>query len=340
MTPDHSPLPPEGATQSAYLRLRVAPEAINAAILDHPEFATFKAQVTHRFEAWRTTAAAQFKAFDKDGRPKALLETVSESLLAAFREALLLDAYDVYQHLMDYVEATLLDDAYRIAEEGWTEAAKPRLIVEDKARKTKVRPDFAVGRKKYQAELIPPARIIARYFAADQAAIDALEAALATLEQQLEEIAEEQGGEGGLLEDAKNDKDKLTKASVAARMKEIRTDRDAAEERKALQGYLALGEQEAETAAKLKAAQDGLMEKVLAKYSTLTEDEVKVLVVDDKWLATVSTAVQGELDCVSQALTDRVDQLAVRYAVPMPKMTEDLAALAHKVDAHLLRMSS
>ena len=39
--------------------------------------------------------------------------------------------------------------------------------------------------------------------------------------QQIEEMAEEHGGEDGLLADAKNDKDKLTKASVAARLKEI-----------------------------------------------------------------------------------------------------------------------
>ena len=65
---------------------------------------------------------------------------------------------------------------------------------------------------KYKAELIPPALVIARYFAAEQAAIEKLEAEVAAIEQQMEEMAEEHGGEEGLLADAKNDKDKLTKA--------------------------------------------------------------------------------------------------------------------------------
>jgi type I restriction enzyme M protein len=71
-------------------------------------------------------------------------------------------------------------------------------------------------------------------------------------------------------------------------------------------------EQEAATAIKLSNAQEGLMEKVGAKYPTLSEDEIKTLVVDDKWLATLAAAVRGELDRVSQTLTGRVRQLAER----------------------------
>jgi type I restriction enzyme M protein len=225
-----------------------------------------------------------------------------------------------------------------IVGDGWREAATLRLITEDKDRKTKVKPDFTIGRQKYKAELIPPALVIARYYAKEQAAIDALEAQLAALAQQIEEMAEERGGEGGLLEDAKNDKDKLTKASVAARLKDIKKDAEAADERKALQDYLTLSEQEADTGAKLKAAQDALMEKVAAKYGQLTEDEIKALVVDDKWLATVATAVQGELDRVSQTLTGRIRQLAERYATSLPKLTDEVAMLAGRVGGHLQKM--
>jgi type I restriction enzyme M protein len=326
------------ADRPGYARLRVPVADIKATIFGHPEFTTFTATVMQSFTAWRAATAPRLKAFGKDGHPKALIETTAESLLEAFRAAPLLDAYDVYQHLMDYVDETLRDDAWRIAEEGWLEAAKARLIIEDKATKNKARPDFAIGRKKYQAELIPAGLLIARYFAAEQAAIEALELSRAGLEQQMEEMAEEQGGEGGLLEDAKNDKDKLTKASATARLKEIRTDRDAAEERQALQEYLALVEQEGGVAAKLKAAQDALMEKVLAKYAKLTEDEVKALMVDDKWLAMVSAAVQGELDRVSQALTGRVRHLAECYHAPLYQLTEGVADLARRVDEHLRKM--
>ena len=59
---------------------------------------------------------------------------------------------------------------------------------------------------------------------------------------------------------------------------------------------------------------------------------------DDKWLATIAAAVQGELDRVSQTLTGRIRQLAERYATPLPELTTEVAALETKVSRHLERM--
>lgn len=151
-------------------------------------------------------------------------------------------------------------------------------------------------------------------------------------------MAEEHGAEEGLLADAANDKGNLTKASVTARLKEIKADADAADELKALKDYVALVEQEAATADKLAAAQDALIEKVAARYPKLTEDEIKTHVVDDKWLGMLAAAVQGELDRVSQTLTGRIRQLAERYATPLPQLTDEVAALAARVDGHLKKM--
>ena len=75
----------------------------------------------------------------------------------------------------------------------------------------------------------------------------------------------------------------------------------------------------------MKDAQKALEAKVAAKYAKLTEDEIKTLVVDDKWLATLAADVQSELDRVSQALTGRIRQLAERYATPLPQLTDEVA---------------
>ena len=82
------------------------------------------------------------------------------------------------------------------------------------------------------------------------------------------------------------------------------------------------------------------MAKVTAQYGKLTEEEIKTLVVDDKWLATLAVAVQSELDRVSQSLTGRIQQLAERYATPLPKLNEELEALAARVDEHLKKMGA
>jgi type I restriction enzyme M protein len=213
-------------------------------------------------------------------------------------------------------------------------------VIEDKTRKTKAKPDFIVGKKKYQTELIPPALVIARYYAKEQAAIEALEAQIAAIQQQIEEMAEEHGGEEGLLAEAFTEKGTLTAKSVKDRLKQLAVDSGqwTVEEEDALTGWLKLAQQEADTGAELKSAQDALMAKVAVKYGQLNEAEIKTLVVDDKWLATLAAAVQGELDRVSQTLTGRIRELAERYATPLPQITEEVSELEAKVAKHLERM--
>ena len=76
----------------------------------------------------------------------------------------------------------------------------------------------------------------------------------------------------------------------------------------------------------------------LAKYSNLTVDEIKSLVVDDKWMASLADAIHGELERISQALTQRVKKLAERYETPLPLAAHQVAELEARVNRHLERM--
>ena len=330
----------ESAGRPGYLQLKMPIAEVKSTILGHPEFVAFKDTVHALFERWCSATRPRLIGFDKDGHPKALIEAIAEDLLATFQGAKLLDPYGVYQHLMSYWADTIQDDCYLIAADGWKEAAQPRLIVEEKGKKLKIKPDFVVDKKKYQAELVPPSLIIQRWFASEQAAIDQLEADLAAVEQQIEEMAEEHGGEEGLLSEAVNDKGKLTKAAAITRLREIKEDSDAADERKALSDVLALVETEATTAERCKRQRESLTTAIAAKYPKLTEVEIETLVVDDKWLATLTATVGSELGRVSRVLAGRVRELAERYAIPLPKLADDAAAFTARVEAHLKKMGA
>ncbi len=340
VVPAVRPLLFESAGRPGYSVLKLPAGEIKAAILAHAEFAAFNASVTALFARWKHANAQLLNAIKAGDHPKALIETLSEELLAIFGKARLIDPYDVYQHLMDYWAATMQDDVYLVAHAGWVNAAKPRLVVETKEQKTKEQLDFTVGKQKFNSDLIPAALLIARYFAADQAAIEALESEAGVLEQQLDELTEEYGGEGGLLEEVVDEKGKISRKAVAARLKEIGLDPEDAEERKALENYAALLDKQADAKSRLKAAQNALEAKLAAKYGKLTEAEIKTLVVDDKWLAQLAADVQSELDRVSQVLTGRARQLADRYAAPLPQVTAKLKTLAARVDEHLRKMGA
>ncbi len=362
-----SPLPAgegPGVRAVGYSQPRVEASQIKATIFAHPEFTAFNRRVTALFAAWKTANTPLLTGIKRGDRPKRLIESLAENLLDTFRSgetgssfqqcefnetvrpelvegqpcygkrgstssprtvsglldgwtvASLIDPYNVYQHLMDYWAETMQDDAWMIVGDGW-----------------QARVDG-----KPNTDLIPPALIVARYFAAEQAAIEQREAERDAISRQMEEMDEEQGGEDGLLAEAKTDKGKLTKISVKARLAEIRRDPEAAEERKRLDAYAALIEQEAAATKAVRDAQKALDTQVAARYAQLTEAEIKTLVVEDKWLGALSAQVQGELDRVSQTLTGRIRQLAERYATPLPRLMDEVETLAARVDEHLKKM--
>ncbi|MES3008233.1 MAG: N-6 DNA methylase [Pseudomonadota bacterium] len=337
----------QNAGRPGYSTLKLPIADVKPAIFAHPEFTAFTTKARALFTKWQKTSLPLLKGFGQEGHPKQLIETIAEDLLATFKTAPLLDAYDVYQHLMDYWSETLKDDCYLISEAGWIAGAKPREIIQIKNKDNKLvwpeKEDFKSGKRRFKSDLIPADLLIAHYFSVERETIAACEAELASIEQHLDEKREEQSGEDGLLAEViegEGDKQKVTTKALKARLKEIGRDKDYAEERQALEDYAVLLDQQVDAKARLKAAQDDLEIKVGAKYPTLTEDDIKTLVVDDKWLATLATAVQGELDRVSQTLTGRIRQLAERYATPLPKLVDEVAVLAARVDEHLKRMGA
>jgi type I restriction enzyme M protein len=281
--------------------------------------------------------------------PKPVVHTLREDLLAHYTGKPLIGNYAVYQHLMDYSATTLLDDLYLIAAEGW-KASTYRVIETKKGKDGKPGKEVDKG---WACDLVPKPLLVARYFAKEQTAITALEVELESLAAQLAELEEEHGGEEGLYAEL----DKVNKANVAARLKELgasatakgavrtrsvdppgRPDNPDAEELAGLNAWLKLADQEAEAKKKLKKAEAELDQAAYAKYPTLTEAEVKVLVVEDKWLATLSGAIHGEMDRISQALTQRVKELAERYAHTLPQLDREVETLSNKVEAHLKKM--
>ncbi len=301
-----------------YSRLQVPAGEIKRAIFDDPEFTAYNQTITARFAQWKAANTTSLMNIAVGDHPKKLIAALSESLLSTFGAVPLLDAYDVYQRLMDYWAETLQDDVYLLVLNGWK----------------------AVLDGQPNTDLLPPPLIVSRFFADDAAAGEQLQAARDAVAAEMEELDEEHGGEDGLLADARTDAGKLTKASAKSRLADIWFEADADEERDLLTRFLALADKEAAASKAVKDAKKVLDGKVAAKYPALTEDEVKSLVVDDKWLARLSEDVQGELDRVSSALTGRIQLLAERYATPLPTLACEAEELAARVDDYLKKMGA
>ncbi|HAJ4484146.1 type I restriction-modification system subunit M [Escherichia coli] len=318
--------------REGYSNALVKASEVKSTILNHDEFKTFAAQSLEPFTEWAQRSS--LNAIEQGELPKQIIHRVSEDLLQSYAKTPLLSKYDIYQILMDYWEEVMQDDVYVLVQDGWQAGKVLRELVVKKGEKLKESPDLVIGKAKYKAELIPPALIVARFFAEQQAKVDSLQSALDSASQELETYLEENSGEDGLLNDALNDKDKVTKATVTARLK-LASDPD---EKAALKQAKKLFDAEGDAKKALKDAQEALDLAVFKQYPKLSIDEIKSLIVDDKWLATLESNIVAEIERVTQQLANRVKELEERYSEPLPALSQSVENLSDKVADHLKAM--
>ncbi len=306
-----------------YSQLKISKDNIKQTIFSHPEFVSFSKEMDDLFTDWKTRNTTTLKALKIGIKPKQTIFRISEDVLTSYTGKALMDKYDVYQHLMNYWNDVMQDDCYLIAVDGW----KAELSIIKQTKSATV----------WDCDLVPKVLVIDRYFLTEKKAIEQLETDKEGIAAQITEMEEEHNIEEGYFFDL----DKVNKANIQKRLKAIDTPKLKAnnvEEIKVLNAYLKLIDDQAELNKKIKEAIATLDIKVIERYKTLTETEIKQLVVDDKWIASIERSVKTEMERISQRLTQRIKELAERYETPLPKQTTDVTELENKVSAHLQKM--
>jgi type I restriction enzyme M protein len=325
-----------------YVDLAVHVNEVQQAVLDSTEFGKFTDEARALTDDWYAAHRPSLQAIDPDTRPNDLIATISDDLLARFKPVPLLDEYDVYEQLMTYWHTVMHDDVFLVMHEGWVSASRPRPTIEDKDRKLSETPDLEIGtsrnKAKYKMDLIPPALVVARYFADDQARVDELKAEAEAATQAVDEFVEEHAVEEGLLAEAMDD-DKISKALAVARLKAAKREPEPdPDEVNALQHAIALYEADSAARKAAKDAQAELDTATLKKYGDLSEADIQTLVLDDKWAATIRNRVVAEVNALTLDLVARIHQLGVRYAETVGDLDAELERLEAKVAAHLAAM--
>lgn len=320
------------ATRPDYYQLSIVDSQLKETIFNHPEFTAFSKEMDDVFETWKTKNTQILKALEKGLKPKEVIYRISEDILATYTGKALMDKYDVYQHLMDYWNEVMQDDCYYIAMEGW----KAELTITKQTKSV----------TEWDCDLVPKSLVIARYFLAEKQAIEKLEAAKEAIAAEITELEEEHNTEDGYFAEL----DKVNKANVQKRLKELLASNPKNEkqalayaaqpevaygEQAVLEQYLKLLDKQTVISKKIKDALADLDKKVIERYKTLTEDEIKQLVVDDKWMTVLERDVKTEMERISQRLTQRIKELAERYETPLPMQSNEVRRLEAVVYKHL-----
>jgi type I restriction enzyme M protein len=311
-----------------YSQLKISKDSVKQTIFKHPEFIGFSQAMDDLFTDWKARNTQFLKNLSIGIKPKQISHAVSEDILATYTDKKLLDKYDVYQHLMNYWHETLQDDCYLIAVDGW-KAQPERILVKNKAGK-----EIDKG---WDCDLVPKTLVIDRYFLTEKKAIEVLETEKEAIASELTELEEEHSNEDGYFFDF----EKINKATVQQRLKAIDTailKAANSDEINVLKAYLKLSDQQADLSKQIKELSIELDNKALNRYPTLSEADIKQLVVDDKWMASIERSVKTEMERISQRLTQRIKELAERYETPLPQQNSEVDNLETKVMAHLASM--
>ena len=321
--------------REGYSRARAPADEVRTVVHGHDEFRAYGDRTRRVFDAWRQTHAPRLLGLGEGDSPKTLIRNLSQDLLNRFADLPLLDRYDVYQCLMDYWDEVMQDDAYLVVTEGWTEAARPRVLAGSRGKGAAESPDLTERRTKYKMDLLPPELVVARYFAGERGEVERLMAEEEAIGRDVAAFVEENAGEDGPLSGATAAMGKVTQAAAKARLLAVGDGPEDRVERDALEGCLDLMKAHAKAKRTTKAAQAKLDAKVLARYASLGAAKVADMVVGDKWMASIQEAILAVAERLTGELVDRVRVLEERYAESLPELARQAEDLEARVRSHL-----
>lgn len=141
---------------------------------------------------------------------------------------------------------------------------------------------------------------------------------------------------------AKNDKGNVNASSVKARVAVLRETTPVpemyAEDYEQLMSLYALMAKNDEQSKLVKALKAQLEEKVKEKYTVLTVEEIKELLVNKKWYYSIFDGIDALYVAISHSITNRVVELAERYEDTLPALSTVVDDYEARVKSHLERM--
>lgn len=292
--------------RKGYETLKVAADQVREAIRNDESFAAYAKKVEKAYGDFAARFGEAGRAISNGTEPKQFITEQSKALFGIFKKTTgeLIDAYDVYEVLLKYWTDTMSDDVYQIVDDGFAAGRELEVFYKESVnKKTGAVKKTQTG---WDGRIIARSLLDARFFNAEAAAVRDAEAKLEAAKAAIEEFEE------GLDEEA-------DEAEIAAKMKPLeKAKKDAAK--------------------KLAEAADKLEKLEREKYPQLTDDELKSLIVDDKWLAMVKAGIDDIYTAVSNRLSERVGVLANRYGEALPELDKEGEALEAEVLKSLKEM--
>ncbi|WP_187881029.1 type I restriction-modification system subunit M [Helicobacter pylori] len=314
--------------KEGYYALKTECENIKELITQSLEYQTFHASVLSAFD--RLELLTTFNDLEPGFNPKTLIESVCSKVLKEFEKVGILDKYGVYQLFKDYYNEVLQDDWFLLSFNGFESAKNLRKLnpLKDKNKKANYleEPDFVIQKTYYKSDLIPKNLIKQRFFEKETKELEELENALNEKEALLDEFIEEHSNEEGLFDGLKINESVLKK--------ELKNATDP-EDKQILKTALEWLEAKNKALKMKNKAYEELELKAFHQYKNLEINEIKDLIIQDKWLNSLKNALENKIQKRTNAFTSALNEIISSYSNSLLELDKEVKESESKVLEHL-----
>ncbi|WQU24701.1 type I restriction-modification system subunit M [Helicobacter pylori] len=314
--------------KEGYYALKTECENIKDYITQSSEFQAFHASVLNAFD--RLNLFETFNDLEPGFNPKTLIESVCSKVLKEFEKVEILDKYGVYQLFKDYYNEVLQDDWFLLSFNDFLSAKELRKLnpLKDKNKKANYleEPDFVIQKTYYKSDLIPKNLIKQRFFEKESKELEELENALNEKEALLDELIEEHSSEEGLFDGLKINESILKK--------ELKNATDL-EDEKILKTALEWLEAKNKALKMKNKAYEELELKAFHQYKNLEINEIKDLIIKDKWLNSLKNALENKIQKRINAFASALNTIISSYSNSLLELDKEVKESESKVLEHL-----
>ncbi|WP_120830803.1 type I restriction-modification system subunit M [Helicobacter pylori] len=314
--------------KEGYYALKTECENIKELITQSLEYQTFHASVLSAFD--RLELLTTFNDLEPGFDPKTLIESVCSKVLKEFEKIEILDKYGAYQLFKDYYNEVLQDDWFLLSFNDFKSAKELRKLtpLKDKNKKANYleEPDFVIQKTYYKSDLIPKHLIKQRFFEKETKELEELENALNEKEALLDEFIEEHSNEEGLFDGLKINESVLKK--------ELKNATDL-EDEEILKTALELLEAKNKALKMKNKAYEALELKAFHQYEKLEINEIKDLIIKDKWLNSLKNALENKIQKRINAFISALNEIISSYSNSLLELDKEVKESESKVLEHL-----
>lgn len=321
--------------RKGYYKLNIEKDDIRTVIYTDDEFSEYADSIDEAFMAWKSEVDKSLKNINSKTDVKEFIIRLAEILIEKYNDIALVDKYDVYEVLLLYWIETMSDDVFILKYDGYEAGKETENIVEVTETKKGERKEKIKG---WEGKLIPKKIIERNYFFSERIKIDEAQLIVDETQRQFDAFIEENAAEGGVLFEYTIEPGKIDTKAVNARFKELKKSKADTEEYKKLTEYIELAAKIKEYAKLVKELEAALDEAEKEKYQQLSIDEVKMLLVDQKWYNSIFKGISELYSDTSHNMADRIIELAERYEDTLTTLENDVREQEARVRAHLERM--